>query len=877
MQNITQALVKWLPTGAGVGVTGHFLLSHQWTQAIISTFLTAGSSIWVKFSSKFMETLEKKAEEKGEQTGEWVGKQVDDLPSKVIKSISGFQSKYERLLVDIYCDYKTEGFRIGLPVLDLEDVFVPLKVETGNLENISGAMVSNQHTIHHFENQEIWNFLAAISKEDSYRCMAVIAPPGYGKTTLLKHLTLTYAKNGHGKYKAPKLVPVLLYLRDIREEITSSQPPNLPELITKHLKTQPAFAELNPQIDWFNQHLKNGKCLVMLDGLDEVADSNERLRVSEWVNQQMVTYRQTAFIITSRPYGYSSAPVDEVGVILKVLPFTLEQMKLFINSWYLQTEIRSRAGKQNQAVKAEAKKNAEDLIERIINNRAIADMATNPLLVTMIATVHYSGSALPGRRVELYQKICDLLLGTRQAAKKIKAPLTSEQNKSVLQVLALDLMQRETRTFEPAEVENLIASELQTIVNITLTPTEFLEQVKDVSGLIVEREQGIFEFAHLSFQEYLAASEVKELQQEQILIDNFGNSWWAETIRLYAAQSDATNLIQAALQNQTVASLTLAYDCLKESKKVEPQTQHQLENILEAGLSSKDPKIAQLAAQVKLFRRLNGLLRINETQEIDQSYITWAEYQQFIKDIFDPNVIVEKGFLPDDRKNISPTQPVTRISFQAANRFCAWLSLNSNLDNNLIRYRLPTEAEAKQYSAKHDKHLTCWTQENRNDGEGIRVFKDQWPQQYKQLLDYLAAGNWQEADEETAKIMLKVAKRESQGYLDVKDIEQFPCSDLRIIDQLWVQYSDGRFGFTVQKRIYEAQGKDWEKMYSALEWTSVNYSIKALKWTPTIKQAPIGHLPYTAVNPKLITTLITKTRKSLLFSSLAQRLVDCNI
>ncbi|AFZ59278.1 GUN4 domain-containing protein [Anabaena cylindrica FACHB-243] len=853
MQKITQALVKWLPTGAGVGVTGHFLLSHQWTQAIISTFLTAGSSIWVKFSSKFMETLEKKAEEKGEQTGEWVGKQVDDLPSKVIKSISGFQSKYERLLVDIYCDYKTEGFRIGLPVLDLEDVFVPLKVETGNLENISGAMVSNQHTIHHFENQEIWNFLAAISKEDSYRCMAVIAPPGYGKTTLLKHLTLTYAKNGHGKYKAPKLVPVLLYLRDIREEITSSQPPNLPELITKHLKTQPAFAELNPPDYWFNQQLKNGKCLVMLDGLDEVADSHERLRVSEWVNQQMATYRQTAFIITSRPYGYSSAPVDEVGVILKVLPFTLEQMKLFINSWYLQTEIRSRAGKNNQAVKAEAKKNAEDLIERILNNRAIADMATNPLLVTMIATVHYSGSALPGRRVELYQKICDLLLGTRQAAKKIKAPLTSEQNKSVLQVLALDLMQRETRTFEPGEFENLIASELQTIVNITLTPTEFLEQVKDVSGLIVEREQGIFEFSHLSFQEYLAAAEVKELQQEKILIDNFGNSWWAETIRLYAAQSDATSLIQAALQNQTVASLTLAYDCLKESKKVEPQTQHQLEKILEAGLESPDLEIYTIAARVKLARRLNNLLRINEIQEIDQGYITIAEYQLF--DLFDFKV-----------QYISRTQPVTRMSFQDANRFCAWLSLNFNFDNKMIRYRLPTEAEAEHHPAKDDQHITCCTQENRTEGQeiqGIRVVKDQWPQQYKQLLEHLAAGNWREADEETAKMMLKVANQESQGYLDVDAIQKFPCSDLRIIDQLWVQYSDGRFGFSVQKRIYEAQGKDWGKMYSALEWSSVKYSIKA----------PIGHLPNN-INKMLGFGSIAGRGRN---SSLAQRLVDCNI
>ncbi|WP_414577007.1 NACHT domain-containing protein [Anabaena sp. CCY 9402-a] len=311
MQNITQALVKWLPTGVGVGITGHFLVNHQWTQAVISTFVTASSSIWVKFSGEFMKALEAKAEEKGKQAGELIAKQADELPNKFIKKISGFQNQYKKLLVDFYCDYKTEGFRIGLPVLNLQDVFVPLKVDTGNLENISGAMVSRQHTSQHSEHQEIWDFLAAISQQNSYRCMAVIAPPGYGKTTLLKHLTLTYAKNGYGKYKAPQFLPILLYLRDIREAITSQQPPTLPELITNHLKNEPAFAELKPQTDWFNQQLKNGKCLVMLDGLDEVADSSERLQVSEWVNKQMATYRQTAFIITSRPYGYSSAPVDE--------------------------------------------------------------------------------------------------------------------------------------------------------------------------------------------------------------------------------------------------------------------------------------------------------------------------------------------------------------------------------------------------------------------------------------------------------------------------------------------------------------------------------------------------------------------------------------
>ncbi|UNU26311.1 serine/threonine-protein kinase [Microcoleus vaginatus] len=85
---------------------------------------------------------------------------------------------------------------------------------------------------------------------------------------------------------------------------------------------------------------------------------------------------------------------------------------------------------------------------------------------------------------------------------------------------------------------------------------------------------------------------------------------------------------------------------------------------------------------------------------------------------------------------------------------------------------------------------------------------------YINLRNLLAAKKWKEADEETARVMLKVAGREKEGWLDEISIEKFPCEDLRTIDQLWVKYSNGRFGFSVQKRIYQSLGRtrkyDWE-------------------------------------------------------------------
>jgi serine/threonine-protein kinase len=151
---------------------------------------------------------------------------------------------------------------------------------------------------------------------------------------------------------------------------------------------------------------------------------------------------------------------------------------------------------------------------------------------------------------------------------------------------------------------------------------------------------------------------------------------------------------------------------------------------------------------------------------------------------------------------------------------------------------------------------------------------------YIKLSKLLKARKWEEADEETAQIMLGVAKREKEGYLEVEHIDNFPCADLRTIDQLWVKYSNGKFGFSVQKRIYQGLGgtreynsEIWEKFGDKVGWRIEDW----LYYEDIIFdiKAPEGHLPY---------ILLWEDHGDLeglggseVISSLASRLVDCNI
>jgi serine/threonine protein kinase len=111
---------------------------------------------------------------------------------------------------------------------------------------------------------------------------------------------------------------------------------------------------------------------------------------------------------------------------------------------------------------------------------------------------------------------------------------------------------------------------------------------------------------------------------------------------------------------------------------------------------------------------------------------------------------------------------------------------------------------------------------------------------YRELEQLLKTKQWYEADKLTNKLMLKAAGREKERWIDLDSIKNFPCADLQTIDQLWVHYSDGLYGFSVQKQIYvECGGKldfsgpsseTWGKFCNRTAWKSEGKWGKWGKW-----------------------------------------------
>ena len=113
----------------------------------------------------------------------------------------------------------------------------------------------------------------------------------------------------------------------------------------------------------------------------------------------------------------------------------------------------------------------------------------------------------------------------------------------------------------------------------------------------------------------------------------------------------------------------------------------------------------------------------------------------------------------------------------------------------------------------------------------------------------MKAKKWKEADEETDRVILKVVRRELEGWLRYEDAQNFSCQDLGMIDKLWAEYSNGEFGISVQEQIYQNLGgtkeynlEVWKKFGDKVGWRQKGEWLNYTELT-SLEEHYSGHLP----------------------------------
>ncbi|MEV6347636.1 NACHT domain-containing protein [Actinoplanes sp. NPDC051851] len=538
--------------------------------------------------------------------------------------------------------------------LEVEDVYVDVSLIPRPLHETSGDPLAEVGDGESVERREVGSFLA----EWPPRTLAIVGPPGGGKTTLLRHLTLALADRRPPNRALRKRIPVLLAVREKAQAIAEDADLPLAAVLPSE---SPGSAA------WFDRQLANGRCLIMLDGLDEVADPAQRRLVAEWVERQIALHHTNGFVITSRPYGYQSSPLAAADV-LQVRPFTGEQIERFILRWYAATEVRW-TGRRDEAVLAGARRSGEDLLRRLRENLPLYDLAMNPLLLTMIAHVHRYRGVLPGGRAELYREISRVFLGSRDAAKGIGGGLSVDQRESVLKHLALEMMKARTGQVEAVTAARLISDRVARVAPDT-RPEAFMVEIEQKCGLLVERETGVYAFAHLTFQEYLAAVWLRERGGDGFLAEHTDDQWWREVTLLYCADADAGPIVEACLKEDTARALLLASDCAEVARELDPLIRSRLDGVLSAEAHSADATRALVVGQVLLVRKLRRRRHRDDGVVVAGDPITNAEFALFLRAT--GNDAHRPAWWTETLAARRPGRPVMGLTPAEQRGFCSW-------------------------------------------------------------------------------------------------------------------------------------------------------------------------------------------------------------
>ena len=474
----------------------------------------------------------------------WLNQSLEAISKWIYKTFAGtplFENialkKYRQALIDKYQKLNIP-FRPHRP-LEMREIYVSLK-----------AFKASDRSLIEAEN--------AVQK---YRRLVVKGAPGSGKSMLLKYLALSYSE-GRFKNLSDRPVPILLELNRLNEANLTV------EKLEQHLVAACDRHNFPKANRFISQGLKDGRLLLLLDGLDEVS-SGVRSSVVRCLKDflELEKYKKCRVIITCRTAVYHNEFVDNTEETLEIDEFSDQQMRRFLQAWKSEMP---------------PEKSVEQLIQTLRARPKIMALARNPLLLTIIAYLYTDTPfVLPHSRAEFYTKATDVLLELRDQERNISNQYSGVNKRRVLQHLALyaqnstNRQQQDRRSLLDSEVWEQVK---QVLPSLNLEPKEansIVDEIVKRSGLLLRIDGGQrYYFPHLTLQEYFVAAALTDKQDELIKKWQNAPSDWLEIVKLWCGlpNNSSTDLIAAVYQQDTLT----AFECLADAQEVKAEVAQEI-------------------------------------------------------------------------------------------------------------------------------------------------------------------------------------------------------------------------------------------------------------------------------------------------------------
>jgi hypothetical protein len=362
------------------------------------------------------------------------------------------------------------------------------------------------------------------------RRTVLVGLPGAGKSTFLEWLQLMVA---FASVEEPfvladnQAIPLMLRVREL-------DPANLPasvELIEKATRS-PDHARIMPR-GWIERQMKGGRVIFMLDGLDEVEPRDRDRRVIPWLMGLVKDYPDCGYVVSSRPVGYPVGMLRKEGFTeCDLMDFEKDQVEQYTRHWC--TAIRLARNEPRDEAYREGKKEGAHIAKSFRDHPFIRNLARNPLMLSAICLVNYfERGHLPEDRALLYKLCVEGLIHYWDERRGIHSDFGLQEKIQACREVAITVQNEDKAEYEAEKVLNVFRK----VLDDEVRAKSLLEHIRYRTGLLLERRPGVFAFAHLTFQEYLAARAVHEGNKlgitPQTLVKEYNKARWEEVIPLY--------------------------------------------------------------------------------------------------------------------------------------------------------------------------------------------------------------------------------------------------------------------------------------------------------------------------------------------------------
>ncbi len=447
----------------------------------------------------------------------------------------------------------------GQPVTELSRVYVDLDT-TSHLPTESEGRPSPEK-----------ERLSALKACIDHPRLVLLGDPGSGKSTFVNHLAhglarfmLEGAQGAHPYLpgwpeQESALLPLIVVLRDFAAELPEkvAQKARARQLLD-FVKLQLGQDDRSEAFEPLRQAIQDGKALLLLDGIDEVP-SQQRALVRDIIQSFQERHSRCRILATCRILAYQE-PAEEgeedlrlpasVFPSFELAPFDGEKIRRFIQGWHAE-RVRSGAVSSRDAGKL-----AEQL-QQAVHRRDLRHLASNPLLLTVMAIVHAHLGKLPEARAKLYEETVEILLWRwerhKATGQEPRMSLLLEEagcaSMDLLRTLWEVAFEAHSQPSSPRsegkEERGSDIGELQlekALASLAGGSHDWAQKVIELirlrSGLLLEREPEVFSFPHRTFQEFLAGAHLalhRDFDKEATRLAAEG-AQWREVILLAAGK-----------------------------------------------------------------------------------------------------------------------------------------------------------------------------------------------------------------------------------------------------------------------------------------------------------------------------------------------------